>query len=251
MMRFAELYPVKEIVVPVAPQLTWSHVIQVLGMTDKHQRDFYLAMSARERWSKRTLSAHIEGRLYERTIAARGGVDGLEAEITELRGTGMAAGLVFRDPYVLDFLSLPREHSESDLEQAILDEMQRFLLELGAGFAFVGRQKRITVDGEDYHLDLLLYHRGLRCLAAVELKTRKLKPADYGQMTLYLRWLDRHERGEGEAAPIGLVLCTEKGAEQVELLGMDSGDIRAARYLTHDVREQLQRRLASVKLELE
>ena len=150
---------------------------------------------------------------------------------------------MFRDPYVLDFLGLPAEHSESQLETAILGEVQRFLLELGAGFAFVARQKRIIIDGEDYHLDLLLFHREMQCLVAVELKTRKLQPADYGQMTLYLRWLDRHERVPNEAPQVGLILCTEKGAEQVKLLGLDSGEIRAARYLTHDVRERLQHRL--------
>lgn len=251
MMRFAELYPDKEIVVPLAPQLTWSNVIQVLAITEGQKRDFYLVMAARERWTKRALRERIDARVYERTIVARGGTDGLDAEIVALRDSGAVAGLTFRDPYVLDFLGLPTEHSESDLEQAVLDEMQRFLLELGAGFAFVERQKRMTVDGEDYHLDLLLYHRGLRCLVAIELKTRKLKPADYGQMMLYLRWLDRHERGDGEAAPVGLILCTEVGAEQVELLGMSSGEIRAAQYLTHDVRVQLQLKLAGVRREME
>jgi predicted nuclease of restriction endonuclease-like (RecB) superfamily len=251
MIRFAEAYPKREIVQPLAAQLSWTNVAHLVAIADARERDFYMALAVRERWTKRTLRNQIDGKLYERTMAARGGRPGLEAEIAALRDTGAVIGLTFRDPYMLDFLGLPAKHSESDLEQAILDEMQRFLLELGAGFAFVARQKRITVDGEDYHLDLLLYHRGLRSLVAVELKTRKLRPADYGQMMLYLRWLDRHERGDGEAAPIGLVLCTQKGAEQVELLGMDTGEIRAAQYLTHDVREQMQRRLAGFKRENE
>lgn len=251
MMRFAELYPDRGILQTMSAILGWSHISLVVALDDDCERDFYITMCASERWSVRTLRSKIAGKAFERTIVARGGARGMSVDLHAMRETGAAAGLTFRDPYVLDFLGLPAKHSESDLEQAILDEMQRFLLELGAGFAFVARQKRITVDGEDYHLDLLLYHRGLRSLVAVELKTRKLRPADYGQMMLYLRWLDRHERGDGETAPIGLVLCTQKGAEQVELLGMDTGEIRAAQYLTHDVREQLQRRLAGFKRENE
>jgi len=204
--------------------------------------DFYLAFCVHERWSKRTLRAKIAGKLYERTIAARGSADGIEAELAALTTTGtVAPTLAFRDPYVLDFLGLPSQHSEADLEGAILDEMQRFLLELGVEFAFVERQKRMTVDGHDYRLDLLLYHITMRCYVALELKTRPLEPGDYGQMTLYLRWLDAHHRHAGDAAPIGLILCTQKGPEQVALLGLDSGEVRAARYIVDEVRSGLER----------
>ncbi|TLM74405.1 MAG: DUF1016 domain-containing protein, partial [Actinobacteria bacterium] len=199
-----------------------------------------------ERWSVRTLRAQVDGKLYERTLAASGGgITDLERELAALRESGATPpALTFRDPHVLDFLGLPSEHSESDLEQAILDDMQRFLLELGAGFAFVGRQKRIAVDGEDYHLDLLFYHLGMRCYVAIELKTRKLKPGDKGQMELYCAWLDRYERSELDAPTLGLILCAVKGAEQVSLLGMDDGGIRAARYLTEPLRERMRARLA-------
>lgn len=139
------------------------------------------------------------------------------------------------------------ERSEADLERAILDEMQRFLLELGAGFAFVERQKRMAVDGRDYRLDLLLYHITMRCYVALELKTRPLEPGDYGQMTLYLRWLDAHQRHPGDSAPIGLILCTEKGPEQVALLRLDSGEVRAAQYVVDEVRVGLERIVAQVK----
>jgi len=244
MMKFAEAYPDFEILAPLAQELTWTNVVEVLTLEDATRRDYYLAISARERWSKRTLRAQISGKLYERTLAARGSTAGIETEIAALRDAGTTAtALAFHDPYVLDFLGLPPDHSESDLENAILDEMQRFLIELGSGFAFVARQKRIVVDGRDYHLDLLFYHRGLGSLVAIELKARELEPGDYGQMKLYLRWLDSHDRAAGENSPVGLILCARKGPEQTALLGLDEGEIRAAQYLTEPLREEMRRRL--------
>lgn len=243
MMKFAELYPDSEIVAPVAQQLTWTNVTLVLALDDQQKRDFYLVLAARERWSKRTLRSQIDSKLYERTIAARGTTEGLERELEQLCDTGSALGLVFRDPYMLDFLGLQPEHSEAELERAILDEMQRFLLELGSGFAFVARQKRIIVDGEDYYLDLLVYHIHLRCYVAVELKTRPLQPADKGQIELYRAWLDAYVKTADDAPTLGLILCTHKGDEQVRLLGLDAGDIRAAQYLTQSLCDEMQRRL--------
>jgi predicted nuclease of restriction endonuclease-like (RecB) superfamily len=242
MMKFAELYPDPEIFSPLARILTWTSIAELLTIPDQRKRDFYLAFCAHERWSKRTLRAKITGKLYERTIAARGSSDGIEVDLAALTTTGsVEPSLAFRDPYVLDFLGLPSEHSEAELERAILDEMQRFLLELGVGFAFVERQKRMSVDGRDYRLDLLLYHITMRCYVALELKTRPLEPGDYGQMMLYLRWLDAHQRHEGDSAPIGLIMCTQKGPEQVALLGLDSGEVRAAQYVTDEVRSGLER----------
>jgi hypothetical protein len=143
----------------------------------------------------------------------------------------MTPDLVFRAPYMLDFLGLPDGYSERDLESAILREMERFLLELGAGFTFVARQKRISVGADDFYLDLLFYHRHLRRLVAVELKLEKFSPAHKGQMELYLRWLDQNDRAEGEASPIGLILCASADREQVELMDLDSANIRVAQYL--------------------
>jgi predicted nuclease of restriction endonuclease-like (RecB) superfamily len=222
--------------------LSWSHFSELLAISDQQKRDFYTAFAAHERWSVRTLRAKVASKLYERTLAARGSAGDLAADLATLSASGtVEPALAFRDPYVLDFLGLPSEHSEADLERAILDEMQRFLLELGVGFAFVERQKRMVVDGHDYRLDLLLYHITMRCYVALELKTRPLEPGDYGQMMLYLRWLDRYQRREGDSAPIGLILCTHKGPEQVALLGLDSGEIRAAQYVTDEVRAGLER----------
>lgn len=242
MMRAAELYPDAEIFSPLARILTWTNITELLTISDQPKRDFYLAFCVHERWSKRTLRAKIAAKLYERTLAAGGSTEGLAADLESLAATGtVEPSLAFHDPYVLDFLGLPQQHSEADLERAILDEMQRFLLELGVGFSFVERQKRMTVDGRDYRLDLLLYHITMRCYVALELKTRPLEPGDYGQMLLYLRWLDRHQRHAGDSTPIGLILCTEKGPEQVALLGLDSGEVRAAQYLTGEVRAGLER----------
>jgi predicted nuclease of restriction endonuclease-like (RecB) superfamily len=248
MIHFAEWLPEAEKCSPLASKLTWTSISELLTIPEQQKRDFYLAFCVHERWSKRTLRAKIAGKLYERTIAARGSVDGLEADLATLSATGaIEPSLAFRDPYVLDFLGLPSEYSEAELERAILDEMQRFLLELGVGFAFVERQKRMTVDGHDYRLDLLLYHITMRCYVALELKTRPLEPGDYGQMMLYLRWLDAHQRHEGDSAPIGLIMCTHKGPEQVALLGLDSGEVRAAQYVTDEVRAGLERIAAGAK----
>ncbi len=144
----------------------------------------------------------------------------------------MTPDLVFRDPYFLDFLCLSDSFSERDLEAAILRELERFLLELGTDFTFVARQKRITIDSEDYYLDLLFYHRCMRRLVAIELKLGKFQAADKGQMELYLRWLDKYERREGEESSPGLILCAEKTAEHVELLQLETSGIRVAEYLT-------------------
>jgi predicted nuclease of restriction endonuclease-like (RecB) superfamily len=242
MVHLAGWLPDVEKCATLSRKLSWSHFSELLTISDQQKRDFYATFAAHERWSVRTVRAKIAGKFYERTLAARGSTEGLEADLATLSVTGtVEPSLAFRDPYVLDFLGLPSQHSEADLERAILDEMQRFLLELGVGFAFVERQKRMTVDAHDHRLDLLLYHITMRCYVALELKTRPLEPCDYGQMTLYLRWLDLHQRHPGDSAPIGLILCTEKGPEQVALLGLDSGEVRAAQYVMDEVRAGLER----------
>jgi predicted nuclease of restriction endonuclease-like (RecB) superfamily len=246
MMQFAELYSDERIVSPLAQQLTWTSIVEVLTIDEQPKRDFYLAMCAHEHWSKRTLGAQIDGKLFERTVHAAGSVGAVQESLAALRIDGVTTPeLAFHDPYVLDFLGLPSKHSEAELERAILDEMQRFLLELGADFCFVARQKRVIVDGADYYLDLLFYHRGMRCLVAIDLKTRHLKPGDKGQMELYLRWLEANETRAGEEPPVGLILCAKKGPQQTALLGLDRGEIRAAQYLTEPIREEMQRRLAA------
>src|SRR5512139_2666917 len=164
--------------------------------------------------------------LFERTALSRKPARLIGRELKALRDEGtLTPDLVFRDPYLLDFLGLKDTYAEKDLEAAILREMEAFILEIGVGFAFLERQKRITVDGDDYYLDLLFFHRRLRRVVAIELKIGDFKPGDKGQMELYLCWLDAHERREGEERPIGLILCAGKKEETVRLLNLEASGI--------------------------
>jgi predicted nuclease of restriction endonuclease-like (RecB) superfamily len=245
MIQFAEVFSDREIVVTLSRQLSWSHFLAILPLKDPLQRDFYSEMCRIERWDVRLLREKIGGMLFERTALSRKPQMLVEQELAKLReGETLTPDIVFRDPYFLDFLGLKDAYSENDLEAAILREMEQFILELGAGFTFVARQKRIVIDGEDFYLDLLFYHRKLRRLIALELKLGRFKATDKGQMELYLRWLEKHEMEPGEETPIGLILCADKGDEQVELLQLGKSGIRVASYLTDlPPRPLLQRKL--------
>ncbi len=245
MIQFAELFPDLRIVATLSRQLGWSHFREILPLTDPLQRDFYAEMCRVERWSVRTLRSQVDSLLYERTALSKKPQKLIEQELRALREEDrLTPDLVFRDPYVLDFLGLRDTYSEKDLEDAMLREIEALLLELGTGFAFVERQKRITLDGDDYYMDLLFYHRRLRRLVVVELEIGDFRPADVGQMELYLRWLDRHEREESEEKPMGLILCAGKKRETVEVLELEPRGIHVAEYLTElPPRELLERRL--------
>lgn len=233
MIRFAEAFPDEAIVSALRRQLAWTHFKAIIYLDDPLKRDFYAEMCRVERWSTRTLEKKIAGMLYERTALSHKPEEVVRHELDALRAEDrLTPDLVFRDPYVLDFLGLKDRYLEKDLEDAILREMEAFLLELGSGFAFVARQKRITVDNDDYYLDLLFYHRGLRRLVAIDLKLGDFRPADKGQMELYLRWLEKHEVQPGEETPVGLILCAGKKRETIELLQLEKSSIRVAEYLT-------------------
>lgn len=243
MIRFAAVYPDEAIVSALRRQLTWTHLRTVIYIEDPLKRDFYAEMCRIERWSTRTLQSRMDSMLYERTALSRKPEELIRQELEALRSEDrLTPDLVFRDPYILDFLGLRDRYLEKDLEDAILRELEQFLLELGVGFTFVARQKRIQVDSDDYYIDLLFYNRRLKRLVAIELKLGDFKPADKGQMELYLRWLDKHDRQAGENAPIGLILCAGKKHETVELLELEKSGIRVAEYLTElpprDVLEQ-------------
>jgi predicted nuclease of restriction endonuclease-like (RecB) superfamily len=225
--------------------LWWSHFKQLIYIEDELKRTFYGEMCRVEGWSTRTLAQKIDGMLFERTALSKKPEKLIRKELAALREKGeITPALVFQDPYMLDFLELADTYSEKDLETAILREIERFLLELGAGFAFVERQKRITVDGDDYYLDLLFFHRRMQRLVVIELKIGDFKPSASGQMELYLRWLDRHERQPAEQPPLGIILCAGKKRETVEYLDLDARGIHVAEYLTElPPREVLAERL--------
>lgn len=190
-------------------------------------------MCRHERWSVRALHSKINSMLYERTALSKKPEELALIELQALRDSDkMSPNLVFRDPYLLDFLELNDRYLEKDLEDAILRELEKFLLELGTGFAFLGRQKRIQIDQEDFYIDLLFYNRHLRRLIAIDLKIGNFKAEYKGQMELYLRWLDKHERQPEEDSPLGIILCAGKRQEMVELLELDQSGIHVAEYLT-------------------
>lgn len=233
MMQFAEVFSDLQIVTPVMSQLSWTHFLQVIPIEDKLKREFYLTMAAAQRWSVRTLKAKIDGMLFERTAIAKQPDEVILHDLELLRNERkMSADLAFQDPYLIDFLGLEGNYSEKDLETAIVGELQKFITEMGDGFTYMARQKRISVDNEDYYIDLLFFNRRLRCLVAIDLKLTDFKAAYKGQMELYLRWLEKYEMLEGENKPIGLILCTGKNEEHVELMHLQESNIRVAEYLT-------------------
>ena len=233
MIRFAQVFPDEKIVHALRAQLSWTHFRILIAIDDPLKRDFYAEMCRMDRWSTRTLQARIDSMLFERTALSKKPDELIRLEIDNLRNEDrLTPDLVFHDPYFLDFLGLQDRYLEKDLEDAILRELEQFLLELGGGFSFIARQKRIQVDNDDYYIDLLFFHRKLRRLVAIELKLGDFKPADKGQMELYLRWLDKYERQPGEDQPIGLILCAGKKHETVELLELEKSAIRVAEYIT-------------------
>ncbi|MFC8751463.1 PDDEXK nuclease domain-containing protein [Pseudomonas oryzihabitans] len=257
MMQFAIVFPDEQIVVSLIRQLSWTHFIALIPLKDPLQREYYAQICSLEGWSVRTLRERIDSMLYERTTLSQQPDVLISQELAALRDAQrMSPSLVMRDPYILDFLGLRDTWQESDLESAIIREMESFLLELGVGFTFVARQKRIQLDGEDFHLDLLFYNRKLRRLVAVELKVGEFKAAYKGQMELYLRWLDKFEREPDEASPLGIILCTGKKSEQIELLELDKAGIHVAEYLTtlpprELLAERLQQATARARLQIE
>ena len=232
MIRFAEAQPNEAIVSTLSTQLSWSHFLEILPIKDPLARDFYAEMCRIEHWGVHTLRKKIGGMLFQRTALSKNTKEVISAELGNLRAGHVTPETVFRDPYILDCLGLKGAYSERDLESAILREMEGFLLEMGPGFSFVARQKRMSVGKDDFHLDLLFYHRHLRRLVAIELKLESFQPAHVGQMEFYLHWLDKHERAPGEESPIGMILCASADAEQVELCQLDTKAIRVSKYLT-------------------
>jgi predicted nuclease of restriction endonuclease-like (RecB) superfamily len=245
MIQFAEVFPDPKIVVSLIRQLSWTHFLALIPIEEPLKRDFYAEMCRIENWNVRTLRKKIGSMLFERTAISKKTDKLIRQELAALREEDkLTPDLVFRDPYVLDFLKLKDTYGEKDVETAILREIESFILELGVGFAFLERQKRMQIDARDYYLDLLFYHRKLRRLVAIDLKLDEFDAADKGQMELYLNWLKKHEQGPDEEPPLGIILCAGKQQEHVELLEMERDGIHVASYMTKLIpKKQLERKL--------
>jgi predicted nuclease of restriction endonuclease-like (RecB) superfamily len=233
MIQFAEAFPDESIVATLWRQLSWSHFRELLPLAQPHQREFYAEMCRIEGRSVRTLHERIESMLYERTALSKQPHELVKQELAALRSRGdVTTAMLLKDAHILDLLGLSDRALERDLVDAILRELETFLLELGSGFSFVARQKRIQLDGEDFYIDLLFYNRKLKRLIIVELNQGSFKPEYKGQMELYLRWLEKNEAEAGEESPIGIILCAGKNTEQIELLQLGLAGIQVAEYLT-------------------
>ena len=240
MMQFAEQFADLSIVATLSRQLSWSHFRELIPLKTNEAKMFYAELSATQVLGVRELRKQISTKTFERS------------SIANLQNTSNHPAIqnTFKDPYFLDFLGLQNTYLEKDLEAAILRELEAFILELGKGFAFVERQKRMIIDGEDFYLDLLFYHRNLKRLVAIELKLGKFEAKHKGQMELYLKWLDKYEKAAGELPPVGLILCAESSREQIELLEMHNDGIMVAEYWTElPPKKQLEKKIHSILIE--
>lgn len=232
-LRFAETITDYQIVSALQRQLSWTHIKSIIYIEDAIKRMFYIEMCKIEKWSTRVLQEKINSMLYERTAISKKPEETIKNELKQLNEANqLSPDLVFRDPYFLDFLGLKDTYSEKDLETSIIAELQRFISELGSDFAFLARQKRLQIDHRDYYIDLLFYHRRLQCLVAIDLKIGEFDASYKGEMELYLAYLEKHEAIEGESPPIGLILCTGKSPEHIELLQLHKSNIKVADYFT-------------------
>ncbi|NUX57904.1 PDDEXK nuclease domain-containing protein [Paraburkholderia youngii] len=232
-LRAAEIFPDETIFSAARRELSWTHFKTLMYLDDPLKRDFYIELCRLDRWSSRQLQERIQSMLFERSALSRKPTEVIQQELSLLRDAQQVTlELILKDPYFLDFLGLNDRYLERDLEDAILREMEQFLLELGGGFTFVARQKRLQIDDDDFYLDLLFYNRKLKRLVAIELKLGAFKAEYKNQMELYLRWLAKHEQEVDEQPPIGIILCAGKKQEQIELLELGKSGIHVAEYLT-------------------
>ncbi|MCL2805160.1 MAG: PDDEXK nuclease domain-containing protein [Treponema sp.] len=240
MVRFAEKFNNLTIVTELAPQLSWSHFIEILPLKSDDARLYYINEVAKRHLGTKELRRQIARKAYERQEIAN----------SQLKEDSIVPFNVFKDPYLLDTLGLKENFLEADLEKAILKELEAFILEFGHGFAFVERQKRMTMDGDDYTADLVFYHRVLKRLVVIELKIGKFMPEYIGQMQFYLKWLNRYERKPDENEPIGLILCTKASRNQIELMELDKFGIAVAEYWTElPPKELLEEKIKSIMIE--
>ncbi|MFO0048848.1 MAG: YhcG family protein [Pseudanabaena sp.] len=229
----AEVFPDREILHTLCAKLSWSHLKLVMGIDDPLKRNFYIEITQLENWSVRQLQERINSMLFERTAISRKPEETIRHDLEQLReNKQISPDLLLKDPYILDFLDINDRYLEKDLEDAILRDIEKFLLELGAGFTFIARQKRIQIDNDDFYIDLLFYNRKLKRLVAIDLKLGNFRHEYKSQMELYLRWLAKYDQESDEQSPLGIILCAGKKQEQIELLELDKSGIHVAEYLT-------------------
>jgi predicted nuclease of restriction endonuclease-like (RecB) superfamily len=256
MQQFFQFFPKIKIVATLSQLLSWSHFAELVNVKNDLARSYYTELCKIEHWNVRELRDRINIMLYERTAISKKPEKLIKQELKLLQQQkSFTENIVFRDEYLLDFLDLKDVYSEKDLESAILIELQKFIIEIGNDFAFLSRQKRMIIDGEDYSLDLLFYHRGLNRLIAIELKLGKFKASYKAQMQLYLRWLEKYEMRNHEELPIGLILCTENSKEIIELLMADEKRIKVANYTIElpeakIIKRKLQKAISNAKAKL-
>ena len=231
MIQFANAIE-KQKVVTLSRQLSWSHFLALLPLQESLKIEFYAQMSIVQNWGVRTLRERIDSMLYERTALSKQPEELIKYELDNIKQEEFSKNMILKDPYFLDFLDINDRYLEKDLEDAILRGIEQFIFELGVGFSFIERQKRIIIDGEDFKIDLLFYNRKLKRLIAIDLKIGRFKAEYKGQMELYLKWLSKYEKEEGENEPLGIILCADKKEEQIELLELEKSGIHVAQYLT-------------------
>ena len=231
MMKFAKNIDEKNIAT-LSQQLSWSHFKELIVLEDTLKIEFYAQMSIAQNWGVRTLRERIDSMLYERTALSKQPDELIKYELDNIKRDEFSKNMILKDPYLLDFLDINDRYLEKDLEDAILRSIEQFIFELGVGFSFIERQKRIIIDGEDFKIDLLFYNRKLKRLVAIDLKIGRFKAEYKGQMELYLKWLSKYEKEEGENEPLGIILCADKKEEQIELLELEKSGIHVAQYLT-------------------
>jgi len=210
MKQFYEVYQDNEKLSAVWSQLSWSHNRAIMTLKSTEEREFYLRLCTREKFSVRELERQINSGTYERMALADKKLSPVVKELPQ------HTGQIFKDSYVFDFLDLPSSHNEKDLQKALVASLREFILEIGKGFTFVGQEYRIQVGNDDFYIDLLFFHRDLQCLVAFELKVDKFRPAHLGQLEFYLEALDRDVKKPNENPSIGVLLCREKNDEVVE-----------------------------------
>ena len=252
MVKFYEVFSDEQIFHSLRGKLTWTHIKRLVYIEDPLIRQFYLDLTINERWSSRTLIDRINSMLYERTLISKKPEETIANDLTLLSEQKiMSKELVFRDPYVLDFLDLKDNFNEKDLENAIIAEIERFLLEIGLDFAFVGRQVRIVINDKDFYIDLLFYHRKMKRLVVIEQKLGEFLPEHKGQVELYLNWLAKNDMNDGDNPPIAIILCAKKDEKIVEYLGLNESDIHVAQFLTEAFRKKLPQAIDNAKTLLE